>query len=95
MSNSPVKKIKYGGISVVVFENQGKNQSTGESFTSTSPTLSKSYQDKDKKWVNVNFSFRNSTEVINAIQALQAYLEWKYLKVEDGQRESDGSPAPF
>jgi len=81
MANQPVKKIKYGGVSVVVFENQGKN-SAGESFTSTSPTLSKSYQDKDKNWVNVNFSFRNSTEVINAIQALQAYLEWKYLKEE-------------
>lgn len=91
MSNSPIKKIKYGGISVAVFENQGKN-SAGESFTSTSPTLSKSYQDKDKNWVNVNFSFRNSTEVINAIQCLQAYLEWKYQKNESG---GDTESAPF
>lgn len=92
MANQPVKKIRYGGISVVVFENEGKNKQ-GETFTSTSPTLSKSYQDKNDKWVNVNFSFRNSTEVINAIQALQAYLEWKYIKDVDSQ--SSSSPAPF
>lgn len=92
MANQPVKKIRYGGISVVVFENEGKNKQ-GETFTSTSPTLSKSYQDKNQKWVNVNFSLRNSTEVINSIQALQAYLEWKYLKDVDGK--SNSSPAPF
>ncbi len=90
MSNQPVKKIRYGGISVVVFENEGKNQSTGETFTSTSPTLSKSYQNKDKQWVNVNFSFRSSIEVINAIQCLQEYLSWKYLK-EDATKDE----APF
>lgn len=89
--SAPVKKIKYGGINVVVFENQGKNKD-GETFTATSPTLSKSYQDKDKKWVNVNFSFRNSTEIINAIQCLQAYLEWKYQKNESG---GDTESVPF
>jgi hypothetical protein len=82
MANAPTKKIKYGGVSVVVFENEGKNQSTGETFVSTSATLSKSYQDKNQKWVNVNFSFRNSTEVLNAIQCLQEYLSWKYQKNE-------------
>lgn len=93
MSNQPIKKIRYGGISVVVFENEGTNQTTKEKFTSTSATLSKSYQDRDKKWINVNFGFRNSTEIINAIQCLQSFLDWKYIKDADGQ--SSSSPAPF
>lgn len=77
----PIHKIKFGGITVNVWENTGKG-TDGQSFTSTSAQLSKSYQDKDQKWVNVNFSFKNTTEIINTIQALEKFLEWKYQKTE-------------
>jgi hypothetical protein len=86
MANAPIHKIKYGSISLAVFENTGKNKQ-GESFTSTSPTLSRSYQDKQGNWVNVNFGMRNSTEVINAIQCLQAYLDYKYRKDEAAENK--------
>ena len=79
MANQPIHKIKYGSITVNVWENTGTGKD-GKQFTTTSPQLCRSYQDKDEKWVNLSFSLRNAVDVINCIQCLQEYLDYKYKK---------------
>ena len=78
---TPIKEIKFGSIKVAVWENTGTGKD-GQPFTTTSPQLCRSYKDKDGKWVNLSFSLRNTTDVVNTIQCLQEYLDYKYKKDE-------------
>lgn len=76
---APIREIKYGSIKVAVWENTGTGKD-GQAFTTISPQLCRSYQDKNEEWVNLSFSLRNTTDVVNTIQCLQEYLDYKYKK---------------
>lgn len=74
--SKPVHEIKYGGVSVAVFERDSEKFGKTQSYA-----LTKSYKKKDsEEWVNQTVYLNNTTDIINVIQACQELLSYKYKK---------------
>ena len=73
----PIHTIKFGGVSVSVFERTSEKYGTSQSFA-----LGKSYKDKNDEWVNQVVYLNNAVDINCVILALQELLVWKYKKDE-------------
>ena len=74
---TPVFKTKFGAVSVVGFERESEKYGTSVSYG-----LNKSWKDDKGEWQAQNFYFRNATEMLNTIQAIQSALDYHYRKDE-------------
>ena len=77
MSNKPIHSIKYGAIQLAVFERDSEKYGKSQSYA-----LGKSYKDKDGKWQSTTVYLNNISDVVCAIRALEALLDYKYRKDE-------------
>ena len=70
MANTPVIKKRSGAFSVAVFE-ETKQGKSGESFTSHSVVLQKSYRDQNNEWQRqtINMFDNNVADVALLLQA--------------------------
>lgn len=86
----PVKKIKFGGIAISVFEKQTEKYGTQQSFALGKSYLKKDGNPKNKEdWVNQTVYLNNTTDVICCIQACQELLSWKYRKEEKAEDNNE------
>lgn len=81
--SQPVYKMVFGGVSIAVFEKQSEKFGVSHSFA-----LSKSYKDKNEKWVTQVVYLNNATDLINVVQCVQEVLDWKYRKNETSKPET-------
>ena len=70
MANTPIIKKRSGAFSVAVFE-ETKQGKSGESFTSHSVVLQKSYRDQNNEWQRqtINMFDNNVADVALLLQA--------------------------
>lgn len=75
MANTPVIKKRSGAFSVAVFE-ETKQGKSGESFTSHSVVLQKSYKDQNDQWQRqtINMFDNNVADVALLLQAIAMEL---------------------
>lgn len=71
MVDKPVQSWKEQGIDCAIWSKQAKN-AEGESFTSLSISLSKSYKDKNGEWQRTNYM--NTKDLPIAIDLLSKAL---------------------
>ena len=88
----PVKKIKYGGVEICVFERDSEKYGKQQSYS-----ISRNYK-KGEEWVKNVVYLNNTTDVINTIQCCQALLDYKYFKdtiAAYGLKESQDEECPI
>lgn len=75
MANTPIIKKRSGAFSVAVFE-ETKQGKSGESFTSHSVVLQKSYRDQNNEWQRqtINMFDNNVADVALLLQAIAMEL---------------------
>lgn len=81
-NNKPIKKYKSGTVTLATWEHAAKN-SSGETFTTLSFSVSRSYKKKDGTWENSN-SFRISDLPDVELVVKKAYEEARMKDHKNG-----------
>ena len=76
--NQPEKKFSTGALSATVWQNQGKNKTTGETTEFKTVSFQRRYKDKDGNWQSTNNLRIN--DLPRAALVLQKAYEYLVLK---------------
>jgi hypothetical protein len=85
--NQPEKKFSTGAVTATVWQNQGKNKTTGEETTFRTVSFQRRYKDKDGNWQSTNTLRVN--DLPRASLVLQKAYEYLVLRELENSSSSE------
>ena len=90
--NQPEKKFSTGAVTATVWQNQGKNKTTGEATAFRTVSFQRRYKDKDGNWQSTNTLRVNDLPRASLVlQKAYEYLVLRELENSSSSEELDSA----